>query len=89
MSKLELHGQTVVLKLKSGGLSLIDPKASTKSLLVKWVIKAFCGGKSNHHLLIKFILKNARPNMKTIGAMGLDGCFETTTYWHMDEAYER
>ena len=75
MSKLELHGQTVVLKLKSGGLSLIDPKASTKSLLVKWVIKAFRGGKSNHHLLIKFILKNARPNMKNNWSNGVGWVF--------------
>ena len=43
-------------KLKNGSLSLIDPEAATKSLLVIWVIRAFEGGKSNMSFLIQLIL---------------------------------
>lgn len=53
------------MKLKHGGLNLIDLVAATKSLLVKWVIKAFEVGKSNLHLLIQIRSGNSRPNMKT------------------------
>lgn len=43
-------------KLKNGGLSLIDPEAVTKGLMVIWVIKAYEGGKSNMNFLIQIIL---------------------------------
>jgi hypothetical protein len=58
------------------GLSLIDPKATTKSLLVNWVIKALEDGKSNLCFLIHFKLQNARPDRKKkMGISGSDGCF--------------
>lgn len=50
------------LKLKHEGLNLIDLEAATKSLLVKWVIKAIEGDKSNRHLLIQMRSGNLRPN---------------------------
>lgn len=38
--------------VKHGGLNLIDPKAATKNLLVKWIVKAFEGGKTHLHIFV-------------------------------------
>jgi hypothetical protein len=63
------------VKLKKKGLSLIDLEATTISLVVKWEIKVFDGGKSNLHLLIQFMSRCMYPNKKTNGVMGLPRCY--------------
>jgi hypothetical protein len=55
-------------KLKHGRLSLIDPEVATKNMLVKWIGKAFEGGKANLHTLTKYRLRGAHLDW---GAMEL------------------
>lgn len=43
-------------KLNYGGLGPIDPETATRSLIVKWVTKAFDGGTTNLCIPIKFRL---------------------------------
>ena len=43
--------------VKHGGLNLIDLEDATKSLLVRWLVKAFEGGKTHLHILIQYRLE--------------------------------
>lgn len=70
--------------VKQRGFNLIDPEVATKSLLVKWIVKAFEGGKTNLHILIQYRLEGHALIEKTNGALNWNGCFLTITFQHMD-----
>lgn len=62
-------------KLKQERLSLTNPDATTRSLLVKWRIKEFDGGRSNLLLLIQNKLWSAQPDRKCIWNHGMGWMF--------------
>lgn len=62
-------------KLKQDCLSLINPDATTRSLLVKWRIKEFDGGRLIILLLIQNKLWSAQPDRECIWNHGTGWMF--------------
>ena len=66
--------------VKHGGLNLIDLEDATKSLLVRWLVKAFEGGKTHLHILIQYRLERHALIEKKNEALKRYGCFLTITF---------
>lgn len=68
-------------KLNHGGISLIDPKAATKSLLTEWTVKALREVKPIFtSFLSQYRLQGARPDRKNKQCLRIGGCSSRNVY---------